>query len=247
MAHSLLSLLPNPDDLLAVQPEELGGVLLELAPTVAQRDGMFTLGFLVQPLFPPSGGGYPPNKQRQVYLAAGEALAWLLSQGLVIHDPTQPSPDWLILTRRGRTLHTRADVEVFRKGRILPIELLPPVLADKVWPQFLRGDHEVGVFQAFKEVEVAVRKAANTKGASYPDDLVGTTLMRKAFHPETGPLRNAELVAAERDAEMHLFAGAIGHAKNPTSHRDVSVSPQEAARLVVFASHLLSIVEQRLE
>jgi hypothetical protein len=180
-----------------------------------------------------------------VYLAAAEALSWLLSQGLVIHDPGQPSADWLVVTRRGKTLRTRADVEVFRKGRILPIELLPPVLADKVWPQFLRGDHEVGVFQAFKEVEVAVRKAANAKGAGYPDDLVGTTLMRKAFHPESGPLRNKEVVSAEREAEANLFAGAIGHAKNPTSHRDVTLSPQEAARLVVFASHLLSIVEQR--
>ncbi len=134
----------------------------------------------------------------------------------------------------------------FRKGRTLPVELLQPTLAEKVLPQFLRADHDVGVFQAFKEVEVAVRKAANAKGAGYPDDLVGTTLMRKAFHPESGPLRNTALVAAERDAEMHLFAGAIGHAKNPTSHRDVTLNPQEAARLVVFASHLLSIVEQRM-
>jgi hypothetical protein len=103
-------------------------------------------------------------------------------------------------------------------------------LAEKVLPQFLRGDHDVGVFQAFKEVEVAVRKAANKKGAGYPDDLVGTTLMRRAFDQQNGPLINMSLVSAERDAEAHLFAGAIGHAKNPPSHRDVTLSPQEAAR-----------------
>jgi hypothetical protein len=80
----------------------------------------------------------------------------------------------------------------------------------------------------------------------YPDDLVGISLMRKAFHPETGPLTAMSLVIAEREAEMHLFSGAIGHAKNPTSHRDVILAPQEAARLVVFASHLLGIIEQRL-
>ena len=71
---------------------------------------------------------------------------------------------------------------------MLPVELLQPVLAEKVWPQFLRGDHDVAIFQAFKEIEVAVRTAANGKGAGYPDDLVGTTLMRKAFHPDSGPL-----------------------------------------------------------
>lgn len=109
----------------------------------------------------------------------------------------------------------------------------------------MRGDHDVAVFQAFKEVEVAVRSTANKKGANYPDDLVGVTLMRKAFHPDSGPLTDKSLVTAEREADMHLFSGAIGHAKNPTSHRDVTVAPQEAAKLILFASHLLDIVKQR--
>lgn len=137
------------------------------------------------------------------------------------------------------------DVEAFRKGRILPSDLLPTLFAEKVVPLFRRGDHDVAVFQAFKEVEVAVRTAAIAKGAGYPDSEVGTTLMRKAFHPETGPLADKALVAAEREAEMHLFAAAIGHAKNPTSHRDVAISAVEAARLIVFASYLLEIVERR--
>jgi hypothetical protein len=107
----------------------------------------------------------------------------------------------------------RAEVEAYRKGRILPIDLLQAALADKVWPQFLRGDHDVAVFQAFKEVEVAVRTAANAKGAGYADNLVGVSLMRKAFHSSEGPLRDTKLVTGEREAEMHMFSGAIGHAK----------------------------------
>ncbi len=62
--------------------------------------------------------------------------------------------------------------------------------------------------------------------------------MRKAFHPDSGPLTDKALVPAEREAEMHLFRGAIGHAKNPASHRDVAMSAPEAARLILFASHL---------
>lgn len=69
--------------------------------------------------------------------------------------------------------------------------------------------------------------------------------MRKAFHPDNGPLADKVLVPAEREAEMHLFAAAIGHAKNPTSHRDVAITAPEAARLIVFASHLFEIVERR--
>jgi hypothetical protein len=105
---------------------------------------------------------------------------------------------------------------------------------------FLRGDHDTAVFQAFKKVEVAVRKAGK-----YTNDLVGVKLMRAAFHPDTGALTDMTLVPAERDAAMQLFAAASGHAKNPSSHRDVNLSRQEAARLIAFASHLLAIVEQR--
>jgi hypothetical protein len=79
----------------------------------------------------------------------------------------------------------------------------------------------------------------------FGNELVGTNLMRKAFHPETGPLTDKSAVPSEREAEMHLFSGAIGHAKNPGSHRDVTMAPDEAARLIIFASYLLSIVEQR--
>ena len=110
---------------------------------------------------------------------------------------------------------------------------------------FRRGDRDIAVFQAFKEIEVAVGNSANTKGAGYPELEVGTPLMRKAFHPETGPLADKSLATAEREVEMHLFAAAIGHAKNPTSHRDVAMTALEAARLIVFASHLFEIVERR--
>lgn len=244
MNHTLLSVFPNPDDLLALPPEELGGVILEIVPGVLQN-GMFNIAALTASLYPPSYlPGYPPQGRRQITVAIAEALSWLVSQGLLLIDPDQPA-QWYVLTRRAQSLRTRADVEAYRKGRMLPVDLLPQLLVEKVWSLFLRGDHDVALFQAFKEVEVAVRKGANAKGAGYPDDLVGVSLMRKAFHPENGPLTDLSLVTAEREAEMALFAGAIGHAKNPLGHRDVQVYPDEAARLVVFASHLLGIVERR--
>jgi len=229
---------------MVLEPEELEGILLEIMPSVMQNN-MFNIALLLTGLFSPVGTAYPHSVHRPVTLALAEAVSWLVTQGLLLQDPEQPAQGWYVLTKRAKTLRSRADVEAYRKGRVLPIGLLQPTLAEKVWPLFLRGDHDVAIFQAFKEVEVAVRKTANSKGAEYPDDVLGTTLMRKAFHPETGPLTDKSRVASEREAEMHLFSGAIGHAKNPASHRDVEISPQEAARVVVFASHLLSIVEQR--
>jgi hypothetical protein len=244
MVDTLLSLFPDPDDLLSLDAEELAGVVLELAPAVMQN-GLFNIQGLFAQVSQPFGPSYPEGTREAVMLALAGAVSWLVTGGLMVEDPRQQNRAWYVFTRRGKTLRVRTDVEAYRKGRVLPVELLQPSLAKKVRPQFLRGDHDVAVFQAFREVEVAVRVAANKKGAGYADDVVGVQLMRKAFHPESGPLTDANRVPAEREADMHLFSGAIGHAKNPPGHRDVNLPPQEAARLVIFASHLLDIVALR--
>jgi hypothetical protein len=235
---TLLEIFPDARQLLALEPEELAGVLIEFVPGVSQSAG-FMIDNLTAQLFPPQGGGYGSGIFHEVILAFAEALSWLETQGIIVRNPTQPAP-WYMVTRRGRSLKTRADLEAFRKGRTLPLDLLQEAFANKVHHLFLRGDHDTAVFQAFKEIEVAVRKAGN-----YPNDLLGVNLMRAAFHPDNGPLSDMTLVKAERESEMHLFSGACGHAKNPPSHRDVNLGRQEAARLIVFASHLLAIVEER--
>jgi hypothetical protein len=235
---TLLEIFPDARQLLALEREELAGVVIEIVPGISQSAG-FMINNLTDQVFTGQGNGYGPGIFHEVVLALAEALSWLENQGIIVRNPTQPA-QWYLVTRRGRALKTRADLEAYRKGRALPLDLLQESLANKVHHLFLRGDHDTAVFQAFKEVEVAVRKAGN-----YPNDLLGVNLMRAAFHPDTGPLSDMALVTAERQSEMHLFSGASGHAKNPPSHRDVNLSRQEAARLIVFASHLLAIVEQR--
>ena len=99
----------------------------------------------------------------------------------------------------------------------------------------------IAVFAAFKTVEVAVRQAGN-----YPENELGVKLMRKAFEVGKGPLADTTLEAGEQQAQSDLFAGAIGSAKNPASHRDVEMTKTEAARLLLLASYLLSIVDSRI-
>ena len=112
-----------------------------------------------------------------------------------------------------------------------------PIIARKVLPIFEKGLYANAVFEAFKHVEIAVRKAG-----CYEDRDLGTDLMRKAFHVDNGNLTDQSRLPAEKQARSDLFAGAIGSYKNPGSHRDVEMTAEEAAELIIFASHLLRIV-----
>jgi hypothetical protein len=57
--------------------------------------------------------------------------------------------------------------------------------------------------------------------------------MEDAFKPHTGPLANKSEAEPEQLAVRKLFAGAIGYYKNPGSHRNVIVGPDEAVELIL--------------
>jgi hypothetical protein len=242
---TLIELFPSPKDLLDAQPEDLGGVLLELGPEVMKRYGHLSISIYAEQLFRVVDPTYPQQSRADVVVALAEALAWLCSQGLMMVDPNQSHGQTLIVTRRGKRLRTKVDVETYRKGSLLPLDLLHPEISTTVHPIFLRGDYDVAVAQAYRKVEIALRNAANAKGAGYPNDLVGTKLVHAALNKDNGPLRNLTATDAERVGEASLFSGAVLYARNPTSHRDVLLTPREAAQLILFASHLYEIVERR--
>jgi uncharacterized protein (TIGR02391 family) len=232
---TLLDFFPTADLLSEQGAEDLRMVLLQLVQQ--ERTTNVALSNLEMPPFNLNPIGYPGHKRIPVGRAIGEAWQWLQTEGLLIVAPDQPN-GFFCLTRKGRSIQNAADVEAYRHGSLLPAALLHPKLAEKVRPMFLRGDYPIAVLQSFIEVEIAVRNAAKL-----PNELVGVKLMRAAFHPDTGPLTDRSAIAAEREALMHLYSGAIGHCKNPVSHRDVSISRKTAARLIALASHLLDEVD----
>jgi uncharacterized protein (TIGR02391 family) len=236
---SLHDLIPDHEALLALEPEELAGIVLEYLNSLGPDDRgqlnryNFTLHHTVRE--------YPQDQQDNILQALMEAWVWLEREGLVVPQPGSMG-EWVVVSRRGRQVRNAQGLEAYRNANLLPRRLLHPVIAQKAWANFLRGDYDTAVFQAFKEVEVRVRGAGG-----FADTDLGVDLMRKAFHTDAGPLTDTRAPKSEREALGHLFAGAIGSYKNPHSHRHVTIDQMEAVEMITLASHLLKIVDERAE
>ena len=166
-----------------------------------------------------------------------EAWMYLERQGFLAPRPGNQG-DWMFVTRKGRAVMADQDFETYRQAHLLPVEILDPVLLQKVRPSFVTGDYDTAVFQAFKEVEVRVRKKAKLT-----DSIIGVKLMREAFKSPGGILTDPTADPGEQVARMEFFAGAIGMCKNPSSHRDVAITAKEASDLIHTANHLLRVVD----
>ena len=237
---SLMSKVFPPEDVaLEMEPEELAVPLLEC---LCQFEETKSTGMLNRYTFTLQSNlqGYGWNNYDEIAKAISEAWVWLEKEGLIAPAPAKTG-DWIFITRRGHKFRQTADVRNYRAASLLPDKTLDPRLASKVRPPFLRGDYDSAVFEAFKEVEVRVRALAPEHKTE-----LGVNLMRKAFHPENGPLTDDTQVSGERQAVSDLFAGAIGCFKNPSSHRDVDFSdPAEVAELIMLADQLIRIAERR--
>jgi uncharacterized protein (TIGR02391 family) len=249
MFPKLLEMLPDADSLLSLEPEELAGPLLVslegrediILENVISFNSM-SRSFETKTELRQK---YPPRHDDEILFALMEAWQWLEREGFVAPRPTDLSRERSVgmvttyfVTRRGQTIETPEVLEAYRRANLLPQRQLHPTIAQKVWATFLRGDYDTAVFQSFKDVEIAVRKAGGYAETDY-----GTDLMRKAFHVQTGNLTDLNQPNSERQARSDLFAGTIGSYKNPGSHRNVNMTAAEAVEVIILASHLLRIVD----
>jgi len=237
---SLKELLPDPSEILELEPEEIAPALL----TFLSSDGS---GYLIlhDLIFPDNINQHFDQQfetQLRDDLAEQLALAWnwLDREGLIVRKSGDNS-GFHRLTRRGRQLAQSENIrEEFRQAKSLPRNLLHPLIDAEVWPDFLRGRYDSAVMKAFRLVEIEVRGTGGFSEGDY-----GVPMIRDAFKEESGPLADHAAPPAEQQSLSHLFAGAYGSYRNATSHRHIPLKAQETAEMIVLASHLLKIVESR--
>lgn len=187
-------------------------------------------------------GGYnqPPPDLEDMLARLSDAWAWLESHALIGHSSKNPQgSNWSRVTNAGKTLleDPNAISKVWAGDRLRG-ELHPALSSART--NFALGDYETASFAAMKAVEVEVRRVAGLA-----NELLGVALMRKAFSPKDGVLRDPGAEGGEQQAIADLFAGAIGAYKNPASHRTVRFDDAvEAAEVIQLADLLLRIVQR---
>ncbi len=227
---SIDDLIADSETLLALEPEELAAFVLKNL-IAAENTG----GSLIRHNYCLRFQGQPEDVQKAIV----EAWVWLEQEGYIAPKAGLMVGPAVFITRRGKRLAESQDTSAYKRAGLFPKQFLHPFIAQKVWSAFIRGEYDTAVFQAFKQVEVSVRQAGSFGAVD-----IGVSLMRRAFNPNNGPLRDQTALPAEREALSNLFAGAIGSYKNPHSHRNVAVNdPDEVAEMIILASHLLKIVD----
>ncbi|HEY2858545.1 MAG TPA: TIGR02391 family protein [Terracidiphilus sp.] len=237
---SISSIVPDPQKLLALETPEVAFVLLQHLASgnvgSSPERSVFMGNFFQQAVSPVNA--YPAEYQTAITEHLIMAWQWLLRENLLIPYPGNTT-GWVCVSSRGHKAVAKEQFDKYRHAALLPQGILHPSMSATAFSAFLRGEYDIAIFAAFRALENMVRDVCK-----YSSQAVGVKLMRDAFDPKSGPLTDKTLVNAEQEAMAHVYAGAIGLFKNPTSHRLNSFTrPEEAVSLVLLANYLIAQVE----
>src|SRR5215470_19998975 len=97
------ALLPDPEILLSMEPEDLAGIVLQYLNSLSRHES----GQLNRHNFTIDSnlGGYPPQQYKEIGKALMEAWIWLEREGLIAPIPGD-SGSFVFVTRRGQQMKT---------------------------------------------------------------------------------------------------------------------------------------------
>ena len=241
------------DAFLSLPVEEVARLVLQDQKPAGSLNNSLGVGLTdyVNKLFPDKMSSdnwlYGGERREEVCIAVAEAWGWLTANGLLAPHPLRDGK--YVPTRRAEETSKPGGFEHYRNAAQIPWSLMHPTLRDFAKSDLLRGKFSGAISESFKKVEIAVREAGE-----YPPRLLGTELMNAAFRPEVeetgkkdvGKLTDTSLHRQEQKGMQSLFVGAMSYLRNPHSHRDVPIEDIiEAVEIIMFASHLLRIVDGR--
>jgi uncharacterized protein (TIGR02391 family) len=244
-ARRVLQIVPVPDALLDLTPEELAWALLEdmQARELDPIAGMANRESLANSFAPLS---FRPNPQQHEVMnrisKAGRNAFALLERWDLIEpaDDMNGRNGYVVLTAKGRGTTERTDFERVRVRGLLRAEMLHPLLRGKAYEDFVADHLDAAVLEAFKTVKIEVRTAASRPASEH-----GKDLMHRAF-AVNGPLFKSGETKSECEALAGLFVGALSRFRNPGAHTRRNVADVlEATEEMMVASRLLRIVDER--
>jgi uncharacterized protein (TIGR02391 family) len=219
--ESFMGNFPSQAQIVAMEPEDLGAHMLKYMLRGQAEMNRFNFMQMVYP--------------GQIAERFMEAWGWLEREGFIAHRPNDINGHGFFVTRAGQRVAQSANFDAWKSGSMFP-DGLDPIIMSSVKPMFVRGEYDMAVFRAFKEIEVRVRN----KDPGLASES-GVDLMNRAFGP-TGPLMNG-VEKKERAATRDLFAGAFSIFRNPSAHQEVKFDdPREVVDMICFANQLLRMV-----
>jgi uncharacterized protein (TIGR02391 family) len=228
---------PSPELLLKAPALEVDRILLRHIVEYC-KDGMhpmITRDSISMGLFEANGYPYSTQARTDVQRVIGRAWKALDDADFIEEpDPDNGKNGYRVPSATGKKMNASADYKGARMRSKFTREMFHRGLPDAAWNAFTVGDYDTAVFEAFKSVEVAVR----TKGGFTATDF-GATLMKKAFDPNNGPLRDKAAPAARQKARCDLFTGAFGEIRNPKGHNDPTITDALVAAEELMAAGVL--------
>lgn len=130
MGDSVCSIIPDPADLLALEPEDLAGVILghrNSLPEHTRSNQLHPEAFCGQHGLE----GYATEHRKRISQALMEDWAWPEREGLVARRPGDLAGNWFFVTGRESALRDHIDLQACRKESLLPRDLLHPAIIQR--------------------------------------------------------------------------------------------------------------------